>query len=445
MNSTHARVPTAYWRGGLPDHVLMQNLATHFKDEDGATAALLADLADVDERRLYLPAGYKSLAAYCVGELKRNPDAVAKRIHAARAARVFPAIFELVAAGRLCLSGVCLLAPHLTEANADELLAEAADKTYDETRRLIAERYRKRDARADSGNEHAARHVDVTNGEQATAPAGGGDFELTSETATPPGEFPLHVTLSQAEHDALRYARALLGHAVPSGDLRQVVGRALEALIRELERTKFGVGSRSRPRTSAGKGRYIPLPIRRAVFERDGGSCTFEGPTGHRCGSITRLEFDHAQPVACGGESTVENLRLRCRAHNQYEADLRFGRGHMDEQRHAGKERGAAKKQRKVAEVAAAKEEQARAAAAAQDAKAEEKRKQQAREGLDRDVVAALHQLGIPGVEARPTLARCAPNTGATYEDRLRQVLPLFARGRKVSFANHTIAGKRPT
>jgi hypothetical protein len=36
------------------------------------------------------------------------------------------------------------------------------------------------------------------------------------------------------------------------------------------------------------------------------------------------LEFDHIEPVARGGHATTANLRLRCRAHNQYEADRIF-------------------------------------------------------------------------------------------------------------------------
>jgi hypothetical protein len=33
------------------------------------------------------------------------------------------------------------------------------------------------------------------------------------------------------------------------------------------------------------------------------------------------LEFDHVVPFAAGGPSTLENLELRCRAHNAYEAE----------------------------------------------------------------------------------------------------------------------------
>ena len=57
------------------------------------------------------PAGYPSMHAYCVHELRMSEDVASKRIHAARAARNFPAIFAAVADGRLHLSGVCLLAP----------------------------------------------------------------------------------------------------------------------------------------------------------------------------------------------------------------------------------------------------------------------------------------------------------------------------------------------
>ena len=67
------------------------------------------------------------------------------------------------------------------------------------------------------------------------------------------------------------------------------------------------------------------------------------------------------------------------------------------------------------------------------------------RDALDRDVAGALRQLGIPGVESRPVLARCEPERDATYETRLLQVLPLFARGRKVSFVPGVATVKLPT
>ena len=71
--------------------------------------------------------------------------------------------------------------------------------------------------------------------------------------------------------------------------------------------------------------RHIPTAVRRAVWERDGEQCTFIGEGGERCSERGFLEFDHRHAHADGGPATVENLRIRCRAHNQYAADLRFG------------------------------------------------------------------------------------------------------------------------
>jgi 5-methylcytosine-specific restriction endonuclease McrA len=139
--------------------------------------------------------------------------------------------------------------------------------------------------------------------------------------------------LGQETHDKLRHAQALLGHAVPSGELSQVIDRALDALIQTLERRKFAATSRTRPRRSSANGRYVPAEIRRAVWQRDGGQCTFVSDKGHRCEARERLEFDHVDPVARGGRSTVKGMRLRCRAHNQYEAERTFGAGFMQRKR----------------------------------------------------------------------------------------------------------------
>jgi hypothetical protein len=43
------------------------------------------------------------------------------------------------------------------------------------------------------------------------------------------------------------------------------------------------------------------------------------------------LELDHAEPRALGGRDDAENLRVRCRAHNQLAAEQVFGREHIEQ------------------------------------------------------------------------------------------------------------------
>jgi hypothetical protein len=239
------------------------------------------------------------------------------------------------------------------------------------------------------------------------------------------------VTLGQATHDKLQYARALLGHAVPSGDLAEVLDRALEALVAELEKRKFGATTRPRPQRSSADPRHIAPAVKRTVWVRDRGQCTFVSEAGHRCEARARLEFDHVDPVARGGEATVEGIRLRCAAHNQYEAECAFGVGFMEGKREAARQRAA--EARAAAAEARARAAQARAAAAAEArtraaearVRAAEARQaaKAAEEDADRSVVPWLRRLGFGLEEARRGAALCAAMADATLEERLRCAL----------------------
>src|SRR5204863_4012928 len=94
------------------DDVLLRDLAALVTQDRLTTAILLAHITEVDDRRLYVPAGYPSMHAYCVEELRFSEDAAHKRIQAARAVRRFPSLFTALAEGRLHLTAVCLSAPH---------------------------------------------------------------------------------------------------------------------------------------------------------------------------------------------------------------------------------------------------------------------------------------------------------------------------------------------
>ncbi len=105
-------------RSHLADHEVVRTFTATVVREGGTTAEPLADPSELDERRLYVPAGYSSMYAYCTGTHHMPEDAAFKRIRAARTARQYPVIFDAVAEGRLNLSGV-LLVPCLASETAD--------------------------------------------------------------------------------------------------------------------------------------------------------------------------------------------------------------------------------------------------------------------------------------------------------------------------------------
>ena len=79
-----------------------------------------------------------------------------------------------------------------------------------------------------------------------------------------------------------------------------------------------GVSQSVPTQKAAASHRFPSRPLRRSVWKRDG-TCQYVDPlTGRPCRSRFKLELDHHLPFSKGGETTAENLRLLCRAHNAY-------------------------------------------------------------------------------------------------------------------------------
>jgi 5-methylcytosine-specific restriction endonuclease McrA len=83
--------------------------------------------------------------------------------------------------------------------------------------------------------------------------------------------------------------------------------------------------------------RHVPAATRRVVWARDGGCCTFSDASGRRCCERSGLEIHHEHAFALGGSTTVENLRLLCRAHNAFFAERDFGHAHVESLRNRGR------------------------------------------------------------------------------------------------------------
>jgi len=346
------------------------------------TASLVAHLAEMDTRRLYLGAGCPSLFVYCTDVLRLSGHAAYHRIEAARLARRFPVVLEMLANGALNLTTARLLGPHLTTENHDTLLAGAAGKHKREVQVLLAKAFPQPDVPSSIRRVPQPRPLAVMREAPATAEGLSGDAALpdslglplvdvpaigvaaaavappeigsgpadglclTSPTNSPPARpksrdivrplaadrYEVRFTISATGREMLQLATDLLRHAVPDGDTGAVVERALTALIEQLAKKKFAAAAQPRPakprsaKQTADDTRHIPAGVKRAVWLRDGGRCAFTGEGDRRCSAHGLLEFHHVKPYGVGGEPTVQNIALRCRAHNAYESEWFYGR-----------------------------------------------------------------------------------------------------------------------
>ncbi len=320
-----------------------------------------------DARQAYREAGYGSLWMFCLRELALREGAAGRRIGAMRVLREFPRLEAPLRDGRLSLTTAVTLRPVLTQENQDEIVALAAFKTDEETKHLVAtlqprlapkEGIRKLpgpvprlpapasdlvEARAGDGERAGESRV------EAAASAGAPAAEPEPFALSPPPRAPsrptldpisadqwsMRVTIDRALKEELETLTCLLSHKFPDGNLAAVLHEAVRCAIEKHGKRRGAVKPARERKPVAPKpprpGERAPIPaeVRRAVWERDGGRCTYTSPDGRRCECRFRLELDHIQPVALGGPSTVANLRLRCRPHNSLHAEETFGREHM--------------------------------------------------------------------------------------------------------------------
>jgi 5-methylcytosine-specific restriction endonuclease McrA len=123
---------------GLSDQELEHELSSLLASGARVEARIVFHLAEVEERRLHLKAAYSSLFDYCQRRLRLSESEAFYRITAARLARKFPLIFQLLESRSIHLTALRLLRDHLTDQNHRELLAAASGKSKREVEMLIA-------------------------------------------------------------------------------------------------------------------------------------------------------------------------------------------------------------------------------------------------------------------------------------------------------------------
>ena len=307
----------------VSDAELVARLVELVREERRLTVAVLAHLGEVEARDIHLRAACSSLYVYCTRVLGMSEDQAFKRIRAARALRRFPVLRAAVAEGRLHLSGVLLLAAHLTDENADELVAEASGKSKAEIEILLARRAPRPDV---------AQRLERVAVQALLVAEPGGEVVLEPAPSVPPRvaplseeRFALQLTMSAATREKLLRAQSLLRHQVPTGDLSEVLDRVLDGFLDQVERKRFGKARSPRAGRPSRVKRTIPNQARRQAVARDGLRCSFVAEDGTRCEETGFLEFDHVVPVALGGDA-ADGVRILCRAHNMFEAERILGR-----------------------------------------------------------------------------------------------------------------------
>jgi 5-methylcytosine-specific restriction endonuclease McrA len=348
-------------------------LARHERE---ATAGLVACLAEFGARKLHLGHGCATMFTYCTEVLRFSEHEAYLRITAARLAQRFPVVLEKLESGTVNLTTLKLLRKLLTTENHATLLAAAEHKSKREVEELVARvapqpavkpSIRKVPAaktlsepvatsaaglglgvEAPSAASAASVAADVTSNVDETAEAAAvAEPWVKPAVIVPlaPELYKIQFTASAETRAKLRRAQDLMRHQIPTGDPAAIIDRALTMLVAHLEKTRLGVTSRPRTARPTRRGsRHIPAAVRRTTWERDGGRCAFVSTDGKRCTERGFFQFHHVHPHGDGGESTITNIELRCRAHNQYEADLYFGPSN-DAARQAGIQRRARKKQ----------------------------------------------------------------------------------------------------
>jgi len=323
----------------LTDGDVERGLRESLGEERNAVAAFLLYLGEFEHRRLFERTGHPTAWEYLRSTFGLVEGSIHYRLTAARLLRRFPQATEMLREGRLCMTGLSMLRDVLDESNVDDVLSRAAGCSKKELELLVATlqpRPEPAPLLRRLPSVAAAPHEKPPAVEPVMAPSNAASTVETKSVPAPrltpisAKSRLLRIAVSDTFAEKLDRAKAILGHAIPDGDYEAVLSRALDALLEKHEKRSTPSVKPRKVKPPKEGSRHIPIEIERAVRQRDGNRCTWPMADGSLCGSTRRLQLDHIQSFALGGESTVENIRCLCWDHNQQHAREVYGTEHIE-------------------------------------------------------------------------------------------------------------------
>ncbi|MEQ1875431.1 MAG: HNH endonuclease signature motif containing protein [Bdellovibrionia bacterium] len=296
----------------LSDDLLIQKISELVSREREILTDILHHLREIERRRLFSALGFSSLFDYCVKKLGYSEDQAYRRINAMRLLRDMPEVEAKISSGAISLSNLSLAqslfkqerkTAELTKDRKLEILSQLENKSARDAKKFVLQ-YSSQPIRMDERTKQIS-----PNYVEYTFVA---DSNLDSK---------------------IKKLKGLVAHALPNASTADLINRLCDLGLekwdpsRQKTRTRrsgqsiTNDGPENSPWTS--KNRRVKISLRRDVWKKDGGRCS-------NCESEFALEVDHIQPVAKGGQSTSENLRLLCRTCNQRSAIEQLGEKTME-------------------------------------------------------------------------------------------------------------------
>lgn len=276
-------------------------------DEWRKTHEVLLHLQEVERRKLHLHLGYSSMHTYAVEKLGYSSGAAFRRIQAMRLLKDVPAVKQQFDSGAL----------NLTTAAQIQNFCRMHRKPIEQKASLCRKFSGKSKREIEKG-------LLTLEWAQARAQAQTQDQNQTQSqlnNAIPPRRdrlTPLNAMYTEIKFCADQKLLAKLNKLQQMHshkNLNQIFNLALNAAL------KIKKPSANKTRAHNPQRRQVPKRLAQEILQRADYRCEYTDPAAnHRCQETKFLDIDHRLPVALGGLTTKNNLRVLCRAHNLYVA-----------------------------------------------------------------------------------------------------------------------------
>ncbi len=291
---------------------LFQEAKFSVQSETNATLRVLYILKEIERRRAFAEKSYPSLYEFCIGYLGYKKGAAYRRISALKALKDLPEVEEKIKAGSLDLMTLSQAQSYFSQKQRHQ-------------KPLLKEQ-----------------KLEILNTLESKSSRESEEFFLKLSPKDVPHEklkaidsetYELRIALPRAVQQKLEKLKMLMGAEKAHVQTIDALDSALDIAIQSYEKkhkaSELKVSATKVPALGKIKktgSQYISVHTKRQIWKKDHGKCSFVDPISkHRCNSRFRLEIDHIMPKALGGSNEPTNLRLVCRAHNQWAAIKQLG------------------------------------------------------------------------------------------------------------------------